>query len=127
MRELSTSLKARAAYGAARQGAPRTPRAIEYDLFAAITAQLRTAADRGDHPALAAALDRNRRLWTTLMVDIANADNALPTELRANLISLGSFTLSHTSAVLDGSGEAEALIEINTSVMRGLAGERGGE
>ncbi len=32
---------------------------------------------------------RMRRLWSVLMSDLANDDNALPNELRASLISIG--------------------------------------
>jgi len=112
---------AKTAYSAAQNPAFRTPRTIEYDLFARITARLKAAAsDTGSFPALATALHENRRLWTTLAADVAEDGNGLPEALRARLFYLSQFTREHTSSVLSGKDSAEILIEINTAVMRGL-------
>jgi flagellar protein FlaF len=115
-----------AAYGKPTN-AHKTPRAIEYDLFAQITSRLRTAIAGGKlaFPALAAALTENRRLWTELALDLASDDNALPTALRAQLLGLAQFSLSHTESVLRGKDDAEVLVEINLAIMRGLKGQGG--
>ena len=117
---------ARSAYAGARTANLHAPRNAEYDLFAGITARLRRhgGAD-GSFPALAAALDDNRRLWTTLIADVSDSGNALPRELRARIAFLGRFTLAHTRQVLAGTAGPDILIEINTALMRGLAGEEG--
>jgi flagellar protein FlaF len=100
----------------------RTAQSTEYDVFAQITRRLKSAADQGKSgfPGLAAALHDNRRLWTLLAGDVADNQNALPKSLRAQLFYLAEFTLQHTAKVLDGSSEADVLIDINTAVMRGL-------
>ncbi|WP_126978923.1 flagellar biosynthesis regulator FlaF [Frigidibacter oleivorans] len=102
----------------------RTPRSVEYDLFARITQRLRSAHQQGrpGFSALARALHDNRRLWTTLAADLARPDNGLPATLRARLLYLAQFTLSHSSKVLAGEASAEVLVDVNTAVMGGLRG-----
>lgn len=123
---MNAHAQALAAYGAPTN-AQKTPRAIEYDLFAKVTARLRAAIAGGKmaFPALAAALTDNRRLWTELALDLASDGNALPTPLRAQLLGLAQFSLSHTEAVLRGEDEAEVLVDINLAIMRGLKGQEG--
>lgn len=105
----------------------RTPRGIEYDLFARVTHRLKAAQSDGqsDFAALAAALHENRRLWSTLAADVAEPRNALPAPLRAQLFYLFEFTDQHSSKVLSGDATVAVLIDINTAVMRGLRGEVG--
>lgn len=115
--------QAHAAYGRP-DVALRSPRALEYDLLARATVALRAAEDgQAGFPALAAALDRNLRLWRLLAVDVADAENALPAPLRAQLFYLYEFTAQHSRAVLDGKGDIGPLVAINSAVMRGLRGE----
>ena len=111
------------AYGAANR-ALGTPRSMEYEIFGRVTGQLRRAA-REDRPfsELAAAIHDNQRLWTALIADMAHAENALPDQLKARLISLAAFTRAHSAKVLRGEGETAPLVEINTAVMRGLRGQ----
>ncbi|MBP1805061.1 flagellar biosynthesis regulator FlaF [Rubellimicrobium aerolatum] len=104
-----------------------TDRRAEHQVFSTVTARLHAAAkadpaELGAFPRLAAALHDNRRLWTRLAVDVADSDNGLPAELRARIVYLAKFTLHHSSRVLRGEAEPQALIDINTAVMRGLAG-----
>ena len=97
------------------------PRSIEYQLFSRVTGKLNKASKPGaKFPALAEALHENLRLWTTLAIDVMDEDNALPAQLRAQLFYLFEFTQAHTPKVLKGNSDAHVLIEINTSVMRGL-------
>lgn len=117
---------ARMAYGA--PGTPvRSERSTEYDLFARITHRLRDAFGKGKPGKvdLVRALHDNQRLWTTLAVDVADAGNGLPSELRARLFYLAEFTQIHTRKVLADELSAEVLIDINTAVMRGLAARAG--
>lgn len=116
---------AKTAYAATR--APlRTPRGTEYDAFARITAQLNTARAPGTpFAALVAAVHENRRLWTVLAADLVAPENGLPASLRARLLFLAKFTHAHSAAVLAGRENADALVEINTAIMRGLAEREG--
>lgn len=72
---------------------------------------------------LAAALHDNRRLWTLLATSVADSKNELPQPLRAQIFYLAEFTLQHSQKVLEGNASAQILIDINTSVMRGLRQE----
>jgi flagellar protein FlaF len=123
---MNTAALAQTAYTAIRPQIG-TDRDTEYDTFARVTHEIRTAAERGagGFAALAAALNRNRRLWTILAADIADPGNGLPQPLRAGLFYLAEFTDHHTRQVLAGTAGPEALIDINTAVMRGLRGETG--
>ena len=59
------------------------------------------------------------RLWTMLLEDLASNDNALPKELRANLISIGIWILREADAIRKGDSENIAgLLEI-TKIIRG--------
>jgi flagellar protein FlaF len=119
------TLQAHRAYGA-QSGAVQTPRALEYRAFARITHRLKSAvAIAGDMPALAAAIHDNRRLWAILAADAADPANPLPQSLRARLVYLAEFTRVHSGRVLREGASPDALIEINLTVMRGLAGTEG--
>lgn len=100
----------------------RTPRDTEYDAIARITHRLREAVRQKDSafPAFVEALHENRRLWTLLAANVAEADNQLPQELRAQIFYLGRFVIQHTSEVLSNAADETALIDINTAIMRGL-------
>ncbi|MDD8022005.1 MAG: flagellar biosynthesis regulator FlaF [Paracoccaceae bacterium] len=107
----------------------RTLRGTEYELFARITHRLKqaSAGGKGDFTTLARALYENRRLWTTLAADVASSDNGLPAQLRARLFYLNEFTQMHSRKVLSGEASAAILVDINTSIMRGLRQEGGSE
>ncbi len=116
---------ARSAY--AGGGAPlRTARQAEHQVFSTVTARLNAAAaasnQPGAFPRLAAAIHDNRRLWARIAVDVADKDNGLPADLRARIFYLAEFTDHHSARVLQGEAEAQVLVDINTAVMRGLAG-----
>lgn len=121
---MSLHTLARAAYGRP-EGAVRTPRNIEYDLFARATQGLSTAWPRRaeDYPGFARALHENTRLWRTLALDVSDKENGLPQELRARLFYLYEFTSEYSRRLLKGEGSAEVLIDINRAVMRGLRGD----
>lgn len=100
------------------------PRTIEYRVFAQVTRELSALKkDALDYPAkMAKALYENLRLWTILAADVANDNNQLPADLRSNLFYLAEFTRHHTIKVRAGEATPQALIDVNTMVMRGLRG-----
>jgi flagellar protein FlaF len=99
------------------------PRETEYRLFAQVTLALMEAAkcDPTDVKGRVDALDWNRRIWSVMGDDCASADNQLPRELRASIISLAIWVGKHTSAVIRREDEIEPLIEINRMIMQGLS------
>lgn len=114
--------QAAASYGQA-QTAVKAPKQIEYQAFARITRALGAAAETDGpsaFPRLAAALHDNLRLWTVIATDVALEGNGLPETLRARLFYLAEFTRAHTRKILAQEEDAAPLIEINTTIMRGL-------
>lgn len=123
---MNASTMARKAYANPAQPT-RTPRGMEYELFARITHRLKHAVDGGatNFVQLAQAVYENRRLWTALASDVALPENALPEMLRARIFYLNEFTQLHSRKVLAGKASAAVLVEINTSIMRGLRADGG--
>ena len=101
----------------------RTPRGVEYEVFARITRRLVAAARRdrrSGFPEIARAVQDNRQLWTILAADVAGEGNSLPKELRARIFYLAEFTFAHSRKVLNDKADLKPLIEVNTAIMRGL-------
>ncbi|WP_293574058.1 flagellar biosynthesis regulator FlaF [Phaeobacter sp.] len=118
---MNALLKAKSAYSAAK--APtRTAKNLEYEVIARITRRMVAAAQKGKpgFGELAEALKDNRKLWSIFAVEVSSPNNPLPEELKAQLLSLGTFTNQHTSKVLARKGDVRLLVEINTAIMRGL-------
>lgn len=116
---MNATILAQAAYSAS--AAPlRTSRGTEHDVFSKITRRLRQSNSAGGYAGFVQALHDNRQLWTLLAVDVADQDNGLPQQLRAQIFYLAEFTLLHTSKVLAGEAGPEALIDINNTIMQGL-------
>ena len=105
----------------------RPMRSIEYEALARATQKLSTTWQnrKADFPGLVQALSDNLALWSTLAADVASPGNALPASLRAQLFYLYEFSEAHTRRVLDGAASVEVLIDVNTSIMRGLRGQGG--
>ena len=67
------------------------------------------------------ALHFMNRLWTTFVEDLGNVENALPKELRANLISIGLWLLREAEEVRQGrSQNFEGLIEVSQIIRDGI-------
>ena len=67
------------------------------------------------------ALYYTRRLWNVFVGELANEENALPVEIRANLISIGIWILKEADAVrLGKSNSCSAISEICAIVRDGL-------
>lgn len=100
-----------------------SPREAEYRLFGQVTRALMDAArtEPTDIHTRIDALDWNRRLWTALASDCSDADNALEQGMRAQIVSISLFVNRHSSAIMRGEDDFEALIDINKSIMQGLA------
>ena len=102
------------------QNTTEEPRQTEYRLFAQVTRSLMES-----HGAAvkqqAKAIHWNRRLWLALQADCANEANVLPEATRAGIISLSIWVDKHSRKVLKGEAELEPLIDVNRSIMEGLA------
>jgi flagellar biosynthesis activator protein FlaF len=120
--------QARQAYAPANSPL-RTDRSTELQIFSQTTARLRlaAAATPADFARLATALHENRRLWTLMAADVADDDNGLSPDLRAQIFYLAEFTAYHSRKVLKGEATVEALVDINLAIMRGLSGQKSGQ
>lgn len=97
----------------------------EYRVFGQVTRALIEARDNKAQGAdLISALDWNRRLWSTLSTDCGLPGNQLPKELRAQIISLALWVSRYSSEVARGRSDMDALIDVNTSIMEGLAAQQ---
>ena len=96
---------------------------IEYKAFAFVTQAL-SSLDKSAFDYFVKkqeALFNNLQLWRILAVEVADKNNQLPADLRANLFYLSEFTRQHTAKIHAGeSDDPSPLIDINKSVMRGL-------
>ena len=67
------------------------------------------------------ALHFTNRIWTTFVEDLGSSDNALPKELRANLISIGLWLLRETEDIRQGrTNNFEGLIEVSQIIRDGI-------
>jgi flagellar protein FlaF len=97
-------------------------REIEYRVFEQVTIALEDAERPDAHfTSRIAAAHRNHELWLTLTCDLASDDNELPAPLRARLISLGLWVMKETQRVMRNATTLSDLIEVNRSIIRGLA------
>ncbi|MBX3582150.1 MAG: flagellar biosynthesis regulator FlaF [Rhizobiaceae bacterium] len=61
------------------------------------------------------------RVWSALVEDLGSPDNALPKELRANLISIGLWLLREAEDVRQGrSDNFDGLIEVSQIIRDGI-------
>lgn len=103
----------------------KSDRRTEYEVIAKVTQQLRDRAvdSKKNFPAYADALHTNQKLWTALVVDVVDAQNPLPDELKARIVYLSDFTRHHTRRILRENASVLPLLEINMAVLRGLKQE----
>ena len=112
-----------------------TPRQIERRIMARITAQIAAhqadfdgTSDTGRRLDLLAnklrpALTDNLTLWMAFKTDLLDPQNTLSAEIRAGLLSLGYFVERQTAKVFAGEANVAALVDVNNSIMKALAGQ----
>ncbi|MES0198354.1 flagellar biosynthesis regulator FlaF [Mesorhizobium sp. M0011] len=67
------------------------------------------------------ALHFTNRVWTAFVEDLGSSDNALPKELRANLISIGLWLLREAEDIRQGrTNNFEGLIEVSQIIRDGI-------
>ncbi len=101
-----------------------SPRELEYRAFAQATAALQRL-QAEDAPSLtlrAEAIGANRRLWALLSADCMAEGNALPPEVRAQIISIALWVSRYSTEALVEGASVEPLIDVNRMMMDGLAG-----
>jgi flagellar biosynthesis activator protein FlaF len=113
-----------AAYQTAQRRA-ETPREIEYRLFGQVTHALLEAqkVPYSDVGKRMDAIDWNRRVWSFMAGDCLSTANSLPEQLRASIVSLSLWVGRYSSDVMQRNADIEPLIDINRTIMQGLAGQ----
>lgn len=67
------------------------------------------------------AVNFTRKLWIVLIEDLGLAENNLPNDLKASLISIGFFILKEIKRLEDGeTTDFDVLVEISESIRDGL-------
>lgn len=72
------------------------------------------------------ALTNNRKLWTVLVAGISSEENAMPLEVKQNVLGLGMFIFKHTISLIaehePNPKRLDVLININRQIAAGLRG-----
>jgi len=98
------------------------PRKTEYLLFEQVTRDLEASkAKPKEDSEFLRALDDNRRLWHALEEDLARPQNQLPDPLKAQIISVAIWVERHSKLAEQGEATIDPLIQVNESIMKGLA------
>lgn len=103
-----------------RKEAAETPRELECRAFSTVIGKLIDGKKNGGR-ALIDACYLNSQLWTTLMVDLSLADNALPADLKARLISISIWVQRYTPEAMRGTVSPDPLIAVNRNMLEGLS------
>jgi flagellar protein FlaF len=85
--------------------------------------ELLSAAAAAGHQSMEAieALHFTNRVWTNFVEDLGSSDNALPKELRANLISIGLWVLREAEDIRQGrTDNFEGIIEVSQIIRDGI-------
>ncbi len=100
--------------------AAETPRELECRAFSTVIGKLIEGQKTGGK-ALIEACYLNNQLWTALTVDLSLADNPLPADLKARLISLALWVQRYTPRAMGGTAPVDPLIAVNRNILDGLS------
>jgi flagellar protein FlaF len=101
---------------ASRQALPA--RETEIAAFGAVNRMLEAASDDGDR---IRALGKNHDLWSLLVKDLALDTNRLPAPVKAQLLSLGLWSMRYSTLAIEKKLPIEPLLEVNRNIAEGLA------
>jgi flagellar protein FlaF len=98
--------------------AAETPREAEARAFRHVNALLAAAADT---PSRVAALHKTHQLWGILLTDLASPANALPSELKARLASLGLWAQRECFVRMSDAASLEPLMAVHRDMIEALS------
>ena len=101
------------------QRAAMGPIQVEADVLGRITREIESLRDQGG-PDFVKCLYRNVQLWNAFAADCLDPNNKLTDQLKASIVSLSIWVEKHTHQVTKGNATADALIDVNRSVIAGL-------
>lgn len=104
------------------ESSPKLARDRERQVFERCLELFKAADEKGPTSIEAIeALTFCRRMWATLLEDLASPENALPKELRAEIISIGLWVIREAENIrLGKSTDFKPLIEVTTALYEGL-------
>jgi flagellar protein FlaF len=110
------------AYNSIVEDSSRAMRAQEARALDRVILQLREAESAGPRSKAAInALYQLRTLWTVFLDDLNGPENALPTTLRARLVSIGIWVIKEIERLRSGESlDFASIIEINQIIRDGL-------
>ncbi|WP_072370939.1 flagellar biosynthesis regulator FlaF [Hyphomicrobium sp. NDB2Meth4] len=109
-------------YADTMESSPQLARERERQVFERCLELFRAAEEKGAGSREAIeALTFCQRVWATLLEDLASPENALPKELRAEIISIGLWAVRESESIrLGKSKDFKPLIEVTTALYEGL-------
>ncbi|MEI9899764.1 MAG: flagellar biosynthesis regulator FlaF [Hyphomicrobium sp.] len=109
-------------YADAIENSPKLARERERQVFERCLELFKVAEEKGPASLEATeALAFCRRMWATLLEDLASPENALPKELRAEIISIGLWVIREAENIrLGKQADFKPLIEVTTALYEGL-------
>jgi flagellar protein FlaF len=109
-------------YAEIQSGSQTDSRGLERGLLLRSVTMMRSAMADPQSPAKAIeARHFANRIWTALLQDLSSADNQLPNETRAGLISIGIWVLRELEALRNAESAAfDDLVEITCMIADGL-------
>jgi flagellar protein FlaF len=97
-----------------------TGKQLEARVFLRLTHDLETAATKADQEK---ALLKNAEAWQLVAATLLEPENALPVEIKRNLVDLAVFVSRQTDKIIARQDEDVAvLIDINRDIIAGLLG-----
>ncbi len=109
-------------YADVLENSPKAARERERQVFERCLELLRAASEKGPTSMQSIeALTFARRMWATLLEDLASPENALPKELRAEIISIGLWVIREAEDIrLGNKTDFKPMIEVTTALYEGL-------
>jgi len=101
--------------------ATETPSEREYRLLARANRMLEDTKQTESIAELYRAVLFNRQIWNTFLIDLTDERNQLPKDIKGPLISIGIWVEKFSDQVCDGDESVDDLIDVNRSIMEGLA------
>jgi flagellar protein FlaF len=103
-----------------------SPRELEASLLLQAAARLQSVQESWEQKRaqLDEALLHNRRLWSIFIIEITDAKNPMPMNVRHNYAKIGLFVMNHTVTVMNDPRPQHlgSLININREIAAGLLG-----
>lgn len=103
------------------QAITESPRELELRVLRTVNYSLKKAIEENDQLALIRAATNNYLIWQTFLHDVASEDNKLPRDLRRSIAIVAKSVLREIDDNLSGTLDVGFLVNINETVIEGLA------